>query len=838
MFDNNFLKRWYARFLAPDQLQRETYDAFKQLLEHDSQCHELIAVFQDLYYKDRPVEWLNVIDCYNQLYNAVSGVVYSLATISSHNDKELQFYLKKIDGYIRYLLTTQNDSDCVERILWFDENIDEKQGGNKAANLFRIKRSFPYDIPVGFVFTTKSWVELVSYNSLQEKIEEHLINVDLENMESIQDVSFSLTQLIMDAKIPPGLEDDTCVALDKLSTMCNRGRSSLLAVRSSGVNEDGPNSFAGQYQSVLNVSFDDVLEGYLKVLSSKYSPEAILYRVATGVSDQEAPMGVLVLEMVESVVSGVIYTEDPTGETENTIAVHSVTGLGEKLVSGSSRGVRHFVDRESGTVSGEVLSDNNLSVENLQALAEIGTSLENYFNAPQDIEWAISGGEISVLQSRPLKVTDCFSNHIFDEEDSSFIKQDKNGDIDLPLLYHGGVTAAKGKVVGEIYYFNGQIRTEDLPEGSVLVVDTTPASLILILSRCNGVIATGGSVASHFATICREFGIPLIVTAKGVENDIEAGVHVTLDADGCKIYEGIDKRFVGGDRSIESSREQLPYYRRLQSILEFIAPLTILDPDSKSFIPGSCRSLHDIVRYAHEKGVQAMFEIGKSGSRHGYKKKLITDLPFDLYVIDVEKSRQDEMEEDNKEVDATSIESLPFKALWKGMTHRSIVWGDHEYYDWKEYDNAALTDGFAFKNESASASYAVYGRDYLNLNIKFGYHFTLVDCLCSENSEQNYCTIRFAGGGGTFEGRFYRLQFIETILSKIGFQVQSKTDLIDAKMEAVSQEKLEKSLVTLGRMLGTTKLMDMVLRDEATVVAQLQEFFRWEEDETTTEQTI
>lgn len=140
-----------------------------------------------------------------------------------------------------------------------------------------------------------------------------------------------------------------------------------------------------------------------------------------------------------------------------------------------------------------------------------------------------------------------------------------------------------------------------------------------------------------------------------------------------------------------------------------------------------------------------------------------------------------------------------------------------------------MTDGFAFKNEADSASYAICGKDYMNLNIKFGYHFTLVDCLCGDNTEQNYCSLRFAGGGGTFEGRWLRLQFIEEILRKIGFRVQTKTDLIDARMENLPREVLEKRLVTLGRMLGTTKLMDMVLKDESSIALQLNEFFRWDD---------
>lgn len=219
-----------------------------------------------------------------------------------------------------------------------------------------------------------------------------------------------------------------------------------------------------------------------------------------------------------------------------------------------------------------------------------------------------------------------------------------------------------------------------------------------------------------------------------------------------------------------------------------------------------------------------MFAIGKTGSRKEQRKQLATDLPFELYMVDVDGGFREDLATE-REINIDQIVSIPFRALWQGLTHPSVIWEDRVYYNWKEYDNVALTDGFAFKNTKESASYAVCGHDYLNLNIRFGYHFTIVDTLCGENSEQNYCSIRFAGGGGTFEGRYYRLKFIETILKKTGFQVTTKTDLLDGRLESYSKEEMVQRLAILGRMLGTSKQMDMVLKDEASIVSHLNLFF-------------
>ena len=403
----------------------------------------------------------------------------------------------------------------------------------------------------------------------------------------------------------------------------------------------------------------------------------------------------------------------------------------------------------------------------------------------------------------------------------------------LPLLYHGGVTAARGKGTGPTCLLSTDHESLLPPAGAILIVESIPPSLILFLPRCSAVVAINGSVASHFATICRELEVPLIVEATDIKEKVTHGEQITVDADNQNVYRGRDETCLPiSDAS--PHRKNHPYFRRIQTILDFITPLNILDPEANSFSPESCRSLHDIVRYAHEKGVQAMFAIGKSGSRRSHRKQLKTSLPFDLYLINVDNDSRINQTK-NETVSIDQVSSAPFQAIWQGISHPSITWGDHVYYNWREYDSAAMTDGFAFKNKTESASYAVCGHDYLNLNIRFGYHFTVVDTLCSENSAQNYCSIRFAGGGGTTEGRYFRLKYLEAILHKIGFQVTSKTDLLDARLEALTVDQMTECLFTLGRMLGTSKLMDMVLKDEESVASHLDLFFQCDDTFSTQE---
>jgi len=815
MYTSNLFKRWTYKFFAPYLLQRGTYEAFKRLLEEDRKCHELIADFQDLFFKKEPTEWTQVIALYDCLSEAVGKAAGELTLISGRNATDLSIYYKKFDSYIRFLLQPESHPAKPPYTLCMGEpRIKTRLAGNKGKNLAEIYQNFDYSVPAGFIVTTNSWNALVEYNRLRPEINSHLLALDPNNNQSLHDTSKTLTSLIMGAKIPPEVNAAIFKASHELIAALGNKNQTRFAVRSSAANEDGRNSFAGQYKSILNVDPLHIHNSYLHVLASKYSPKALLYRITAGISDTEASMAVLIIEMIQAKAAGVIYTTDPKGKELDTLFIHSVAGDGKKLVNGIAQPHLNRFNKKNLTVKKTHDPASPINPDEAWKLAQLANDLETFFGTPQDIEWVIRDSEPIILQSRPLRTCPVPENNNSSNKD--------NGQ-NLPLLYHGGITAARGRGTGPAYFPAAGHGPSHPPADAVLIVETIPPSLILFLPRCSAVVSIHGSTASHFSTICRELGIPLIVAATEIKQKISPGEQLTVDADNRNIYHGRDESCTPLSAA-SPNRKTHPYFRRIRTILDFITPLNILDPEASSFSPESCRSLHDIVRFAHETGVQAMFAIGKSGSRKSYRKRLETTLPFDLYLVQIDNNKKNSKKK-NGTVVIDQVASTPFQALWQGISHPSITWGEHAYYNWKEYDMAAITDGFAFKNKTESASYAVCGQDYLNLNIRFGYHFTVVDTLCAENNAQNYCSIRFAGGGGTTEGRYLRLKFLEAILCRIGFQVTSKTDLLDGRLEALAADEMTQCLFTLGRMLGTSKLMDMILKDEESVATHLKLFF-------------
>jgi pyruvate,water dikinase len=319
--------------------------------------------------------------------------------------------------------------------------------------------------------------------------------------------------------------------------------------------------------------------------------------------------------------------------------------------------------------------------------------------------------------------------------------------------------------------------------------------------------------------------VPLLVSTRNATDLLPHERIVTVDAGNQTVYDGmVDQLLVEkGPPVIDTS---IPYFRKLKAIHDFIAPLKLLDPRAANFVPESCRSMHDIIRFVHEKGVQSMFGIGdRLGSRARGAVKLVSQLPLDVFLLDIGGGLLAGKTRGNN-VTVEQIACEPLLALWKGLSHRGVRWEDRSHFDWKTFDEVVMAGGIARKDSADFASYAVIDKDYLNLNMRFGYHFAIIDTLCGEKKKENYCLLRFAGGGGDFSGRSLRIAFLDSVLGKIGFQVDYKGDLLDARIADIQAETLADLLDLIGKLLGATKLMDMALRGNEQVDRYVHDFFQ------------
>ncbi|MFQ6005369.1 MAG: PEP/pyruvate-binding domain-containing protein [Woeseia sp.] len=199
----------------------------------------------------------------------------------------------------------------------------------------------------------------------------------------------------------PGLHSEITTATRKL---CPDG--APVAVRSSSVEEDGRNSsFAGQLDSYLSVSIDEVHTRVSDVRRSAFSDRLHSYRRSRGFENACQAPAVIVQRMIPAESSGVAFAVDPvTGERDMAV-VAGGHGLGEGLVGGDVQGDTWRVDKRRRIVSRDIDAEDGTPVlrdRQVRQIAGLVRKVSDFFGRPQDIEWAICNGRIFLLQSRDI----------------------------------------------------------------------------------------------------------------------------------------------------------------------------------------------------------------------------------------------------------------------------------------------------------------------------------------------------------------------------------------------------------------------------------------------------
>lgn len=835
-------KHWSKRLFSPGTFLRENYTSFRQLLEEDKRSHELLAELEEIYYSRKQVDIKAVESRYAELSGSVSAMIDSLLKMTPGAYTSLRDYFTRIDAYIRFIFDAPVKNPPPPYTITLSSLQIEKRtlAGNKAFNLALLHNHLDLSVPRGFVITTNAFTSFLEHNNLQPGIDRCLALLDISSAKSLHQLAGKMVSLVNTAEIPPHIEKEIMASFTALEE--ESGTTARVAVRSSAAHEDSETSFAGQYATELNIGKKHLLEAVKKVYASKYSPKALYYRIHNGLSDAQTPMAVLVVEMLDAAVSGVIYTADPAGISTGTLTIHSLWGLGEPLVSGeispdiltvAKNGPHDIIHRQHGDKFTEMVRDGrgkglqrtvpedrrrvlSLDDDGARELAVIAMEMESFFGEPQDIEWCMdSDGRFFILQTRPLKI-ELPGKHASPAPDS---------DITAPVLFHGGECASSGAAAGTVFVVENEHQPDQVPPGAILVARNTLPGYAKMIDRIHAVIADRGSMAGHFSSVAREYGLPVIVNAGTATEIFKTGQEVTISAADRTVYQGIVAELLRqktGDRKEPAT----PFFRKLKYMLDFIATLNLVDPAAPDFTPEGCRSLHDIIRFVHEKSMHAMFATGdKWGSRIEGSRKIVSSVPMTVYALDVGRGLADTAR-GGREVSLDEIRSLPFQALWRGISNPGIDWSQHTHFDWQSYDNVALAGGVASSSSDALASYAVISDEYLNLNMRFGYHFTMLDSMCGPRDEDNYILVRFAGGGGDYRGKELRLLFLAAILKRLGFSVETRGDLLDAQFLRRDQTSIMEKLDMVGRLLGATRLMDMVLRDREMVDRYVDDFFQ------------
>jgi pyruvate,water dikinase len=261
-------------------------------------------------------------------------------------------------------------------------------------------------------------------------------------------------------------------------------------------------------------------------------------------------------------------------------------------------------------------------------------------------------------------------------------------------------------------------------------------------------------------------------------------------------------------------------FQLLRRMLKRIAPLTLVDPKDTNFSPAGCRTLHDVLRFVHEKSINALVRIAnepKTLMKRG-GRRLKSNLPLNLILIDIGGGLDEKTEKGNW-VDPKHITSQPMLALWEGMSSPDVWNTDPITTDVKDLissftrtQTTALTG-----NILAGMNVAVLGNNYLNLTLRVGYHFTVVDASLWPNPAKNNIFFRFIGGATDITRRSRRAALLGAILEEFGFKVEKKGDLVIGRAINGTQEQTRDHLRIIGRLIGFLRQLDILMRNDESV---------------------
>ena len=826
------------------------FTGFRQVLDDHNRAIEIIADMGDKLGGDYLFDINYIKSAYSELFNAVYGSMQNFDTLTRNKYLKLHDVFDRIDTQIKRMIFDASPTSG-ERILFYEDITWDRysEAGGKNANLAELKNYLKLNVPDGFAITTHAFDEFIRHNGLEVKIESSITESMLNE----------LHDLIINGEIPSELSAAIDDAIERLKEKFKGGLA--CALRSSATEEDSEHSFAGQFETVLNVPLKGraVKDAYKKVIASLFSDRAIAYQRQVGYEPGRSKMAVGCMAMVDSASSGVIYSTNPNGDG-TTMIINSTWGLGKSIVEGQIDADFYVVKKD---INPEIIENRHgrkksmiinlrdggvnkiktpdsmmerpcLTSEQVLELASRAIQIEKHFRKPQDIEWAIDkDGRIFILQARPLRVNDGdnppsppFSKGgyvpLFSKEGLGEITA-SNAKI---LIKDKGIVVQKGIGAGRVFIMKNMDDLDNFPKGSVLVAKHDSSNFVRVMPYVSAIITDTGTPTSHMASLCREFRIPTIVNAGNATQALRHGQEITVNADdgGAAVFEGTVKTLLMHADSNFRRMEDVYEFRRKRYILRYISPLNLIDPLEDNFTPEGCKTIHDILRFIHEKSVSELIGISRAVSKEHTHVKLDLEIPAGITLIDIGGGLN--IEPGQRSAAFEDIASIPLKAIIKGMLYPGVWHSDAVSLKAKDFLTSMMrmsditSDGLSYIENNV----AVASKEYMNLSLRFGYHFNVIDCYCSENARNNHIHFRFAGGATDIVKRSRRVELITNILKEYGFDIKTKGDLIIARLANIRQDEMESILDDIGRLIAYTRQLDAALHDDSKVERYAKNF--------------
>lgn len=824
------------------QLFQDKYAGFQKLLSANNRVLELMADMEEKmsgeFLFDRSFIEKNV----RALSAEVKEIIDRMNEISNNRYHALNERFENINAELENLLTRKREIPESSYIIPFHEigrGMVDRLGG-KNANLGEVKNHVGLMTPDGFAVSAFAFKRFMEHNGFMQKINDMLSGISVNSVEELNRGSREIQDMVAGGEIPDDLKDDIQKAVENLRSGA-KTRELRVSVRSSALQEDGEFSFAGQYSTFLNVHHEEILQKYREVIASLFTERAIFYFKTKGFQDYDMVMCVGIMEMVNAKAGGVLYTRDPNKDADD-VLVNAVHGLGICVVDGTITPETYIVSRkpvleissrhvprqekmfycrldgglEEIPVTHDAAVQPCLTDAQVLNLAEYALAIENHYQCPQDIEWALGEkDDLVILQTRPLRV--------MKKETPKPIPTHLPG---YSILIDRGVIACKGIGYGRVHLVRTDDDLNDFPDNAVLVARHTSPKYVTVMNKASAIITDFGGTTGHMASLAREFQVPAIFDTEVGTKTLQQGQEITVDAFNCSVYEGKVDELIDLSGKREEPFKDTMIFKTLKNALKWVVPLNLYDPAADTFKPEYCSTFHDITRFCHEMSMYEMFMISESATDEiGETKKLRSEIPLVIYVIDLGGGLTPGSP---KILNPSQVVSIPLNAFFKGLAAMKWPQGSPSV-DAKGFLGMMAHTATIPEEElrkTGQKSYSFISQEYMNFTLRLGYHLSTVEAYSGKDANNNYIRFFFKGGGAALERRLRRVRLITEILKSMDFNIKVKEDVVEASVARYRQDMIEKKLEVMGRLTVYTKQLDMVMFNDSITDFYIEDFIK------------
>ena len=444
--------------------------------------------------------------------------------------------------------------------------------GGKAGKLGELVR-LGLPVPPGFVVTTEAYRTFVDSTRLKAEIPTALETIDLDRSDSVDAASKRIRHAFEATEFPPDLR----AALEAAYLTASREHEiRFAAVRSSATAEDLEGaSFAGLQETYLNqTGVDQVLDSIRKCWGSLFTPRVLVYRARKGFDHARVELAVVVQKMVDSVVSGILFTRDPnTGE--NHMIIEAGWGLGEAIVGGEVTPDHYVVDGPTQRIVQKQLSEQRvrlirddtggnrreevpaaersvqkLTDERILRLVSLARVIESNYRRPMDLEWCADRRSLYIVQARPVTTIGGPGGGASRPGAAPSAAPPTPTppspgpmapvDADEPPLVRG-FGASPGVAGGVARRLLVASEMGRLKPGEILVTTMTTPDMVPAMARAAGIVTDEGGMTCHAAIVSRELGVPCVVGTRSGTKAIAEGAEITVDGKAGAVYAGLGR---------------------------------------------------------------------------------------------------------------------------------------------------------------------------------------------------------------------------------------------------------------------------------------------------------